>query len=366
MNRGRSSRITARGLRKSGLLVAALIAATTLWPVSGAAQTYAPDAFPRLDRTALDVAPPSSRVRGRRGAIQVVQSTCPTRPTEGQAQRIVDIAVQEWAALGFQTVDATRVEERRMPAGILPDDLNPLRAANWQPGVLTRIGHWETDRALDTTIAGYWAATPGGVDVITRQNRQWREGRGEVMWAEPWSAAFISWVMCEAGLGDSRRFRRDAGHRTYIDQAIAARDGRAASAAYVAYDAGEQPMSPGDLLCNSREGTRYDTLSDRRRQMGRGASAHCDIVVRVGDQRVNVIGGNVWQGVTLTILPLTDRGGAHMRPVSARDLAGSRTVFAHLKLRGEGAVTVGMDASPTIQVMSADALNGCAVVGRTC
>ncbi|NBB52774.1 DUF2272 domain-containing protein, partial [Rhizobium sp. CRIBSB] len=219
---------------------------------------------------------------------------------------------------------------------------------------MLRFGSWEDERRLYATVAGYWSATPDGDDIIRRQNRQWNSAEGEVNWVEPWSAAFISWVMCEAGLGDPDQFRRDIAHRVYIDQAIRARDGEGQGAAYVAHDPGEAEIAPGDLICNGRGGVTYRSLADRRADRGRAVGTHCDIVVRVADNRINVIGGNVINGVTLTILPLTrDTGAAFARPLSVDDMDGSRTVFAHLKLQADPVEPEAMDSSPTIRAFTA-------------
>jgi len=309
---------------------------------------------PRLPREAFDVIPPSDRVAGERGRMRVVQPLCRVGPTHWARRRIVDIAVQEWAVFGFQTVDARPVETRRLPDGVVAEAANPLRPAPRNARHMLRLGTWESDRDADATIAGYWSATPDGAEVIARQNRQWRAGAdGPVDWVQPWSAAFVSWVMCEAGLGEPEQFARDISHRVYIDQAIRARDGQAPAAAYVAFDAGEQPIEPGDLLCNSRGGVDYRSLADRRPDMDEYAPAHCDIVVRVDADRLNVIGGNVVQGVSLTILPVTREGSAHPRPLAAADLAGARTVFAHLKLQADPVEPDAMDRSPSIRALAA-------------
>ncbi|MBW8303339.1 MAG: DUF2272 domain-containing protein, partial [Brevundimonas sp.] len=307
----------------------------------------------RLPRDIFDVIPPSARVEGERGRMRMVQPLCRIGPTHWARRRIVDIAVQEWAVFGYQTIDARPVETRRLPDGVVGDAANPPRSTPRNARHLLRLGTWESDRDADATIAGYWTATPDGPGLLARQNRQWRRGDdGPVDWVQPWSAAFVSWVMCEAGLGDPDQFRRDISHRVYIDQAIRARDGAAPDAAYVAYDAGEQPIEPGDLLCNSRGGVDYRGLADRRPDMGAYAPAHCDIVVRVDADRINVIGGNVVQGVSLTLLPLTSEGSAHPRPLAADDLAGARTVFAHLKLRADPVEPDAMDRSPTIRALA--------------
>ena len=78
---------------------------------------------------------------------------------------------------------------------------------------------------------------------------------------------FVSWVMCEAGLGSPDQFQRAVAHHTYIDQAIRARDMRTSRAAYAAFNPGEAVIAPGDLLCSARRPA-YRTLADRRRQMG--------------------------------------------------------------------------------------------------
>lgn len=306
----------------------------------------------RLPRETFDVIAPDSRVEGERGRMRAVQGGCRVGPTHWARRRIVDVAVQEWAVFGYQTVDARPVETRRLPDGVIPDELNPERPGPQAARRMLRLGAWEDSPRLAATVAGYWSATPDGAEIIARQNRQWTTGEGDVNWVEPWSAAFISWVMCEAGLGEMGQFRRDVAHRVYIDQAIRMRDGQIEGGAYTAHDPGEAEIAPGDLLCNARGATRYRILDDRRRQLGRGGATHCDIVVRVEADRINVIGGNVINGVTLTILPLTRAGAAHARPVSGDDVSGARTIFAHLKLAADPVEPNAMDHSPTIRALS--------------
>ena len=306
----------------------------------------------RLPRETFDVIPPAERVEGRRGAMRIVQPGCRVGPTEWARRRIVDIAVQEWGVFGFQTIDLRGVRERRLPDGVVPDALNPRLDAPEQDRAIVAVGRWEHTPGLAATIAGYWSATPDGGDILSRQNRQWRDGEGEINWVEPWSAAFISWVMCEAGLGEMAQFERDISHRVYIDQAIRARDGERPNAAYVAHDPGEVAVMPGDLLCNSRGGVNYRTLADRRRDLGRYVGSHCDVVVRVGEDTVAVIGGNVLNGVSLTLLPLVEGQGAYPAVLSGADLDGARTMFAHLSLQADPVEATALDASPTIRALN--------------
>jgi hypothetical protein len=325
--------------------VAALVALGLAAPV------YAQTA--RLPREAFDVIPPSGRVTGGRGDMRVIQSGCRVGPTDWARRRIVDVAVQEWAFFGFQTVDARPAEAGLLPDGVVPDALNPRRAAPRQARHMLRFGDWEDDGRVVASVAGYWSATPDGAEVIGDQNREWRRTDRPIDWVQPWSAAFVSWVMCEAGLGDMNQFARDISHRVYIDQAIGARDGVAPDAAFVAHDAGEAEIQPGDLLCNGRGSASYRTLADRRRDTGEYAPLHCDIVVRVDADGAlfHLIGGNVLNSVTLTILPGV-RDGEHLRPVAGDELDGARTMFAHLKLRAPAIEPNALDATPTIRTMN--------------
>jgi hypothetical protein len=167
---------------------------------------------------------------------------------------------------------------------------------------------------------------------VARQNDRWNGEDGiAARWNAPWSAAFISWVMCEGGLGTNAQFQRAVAHHSYIDQAIRARDGRAPQAAFVAYDPGETTIGAGDLLCSSRRPV-YRTIADRRRQMGVGARSHCDVVVKVDEpgQRVHAIGGNVRGVVSLKLFPAFRPAGKPLRVGSGDE---DRPMFAHLKLR---------------------------------
>src|SRR5690606_37320323 len=152
-----------------------------------------------------------------------------------------------------------------LPEGLVAESRNPPLPAPRAGAHIERQGVPEASRRVAADIAGYWTAAPDSARALARQNTAWDSPGGEaVNWVEPWSAVFISWVVCEAGLGDMAQFERDISHRVYIDQAIHARDGEAETAAYVAWDAGEQPINPGDLLCHARGAADYRSHADRR------------------------------------------------------------------------------------------------------
>lgn len=270
----------------------------------------------RLPPSEFDVRPPSLWVEGEMGEMQVQRAECRSFPQNQIRQRIVDIARQEWEFFGSREYQVRSAAEEALP-----------REARRQRR--PRLGLEESVRVA-TSIAGYWSSTAEGEWIVARQNDEWREEGNAARWRDAWSAAFISWVMCEAGVNSRNEFRHAIAHHSYIDQAIRARDGIEPSALYVAHDGGEKDVSPGDLLCT---GTRpqYQNLEERRTQIGEGARTHCDIVVQVNKDEgtIDTIGGNVQSAVTLKTLWIED--GRILSPVDRE----GRPVFAHLKLRSE-------------------------------
>ena len=289
-------------------------------------------AFDRLPPDVLDVAPPSERVSGEPGAMKVRRTSCHTAPMEEVRRRIVDLAVQEWAFFGFIVVDQTLEEP----------GASQSRRRRWR-----RPDRAESARVA-ASIAGYWTVTPQAGWILGAQNDRWRGPRGVgSRWRYPWSAAFVSWVMCEAGLGESSLFQRAVAHHVYIDQAIRTRGADAPAAAFAAYDVGEAPVAPGDLLCSARRPA-YRNIAERRRQMGVGARTHCDIVVKVepSRRRILAVGGNVRGAVSLKLLPAADGPDGSLRPLPTR-----RRIFAHLKLRGPAIAADALDHTPTMRAV---------------
>lgn len=176
-------------------------------------------------------------------------------------ERIVSIALAEWAYFGKQEVD--------LNGGVL------------------RQGRAETDE-------GYWQ----------RVGVYWRDGPGKSLTGldddHPWSAAFISYVMRMAGAGE--RFRYAARHAVYIRLAVRAREAGAKKAGFWGYRLEEAKPAVGDLVCYAREPfISYDTQTDRYK-------SHADIVVAANATEIQVIGGNVGNSVTLKHLALDANG----------------------------------------------------------
>ena len=145
----------------------------------------------------------------------------------------------------------------------------------------------------------------------------------------PWSAAFVSWVMMRAPLPE---FLRSPRHMDYIARAW--RNPELSPYLYMDPFAG-QP-APGDLLCFLRADDQGRGTAGL--QSGLSGSAplpaysHCDIVVAAnvgGDRTLYLVGGNVLNTVMMRKLPLD---------ASGRLLPGPLQAAAEDALRGESGV----------------------------
>jgi hypothetical protein len=281
-----------------------------LWPVISIAQPEE-----RLPQAEFDVRPPFYWVEGSIGEMSVSKAQCRSFPADQIRQRIVEIAIQEWSFFGSPEFQIRyELEEEGLSD-------NERRAR--RPRLST-----EESARVATSIAGYWSTTQEGEWIVGRQNEEWKEEGEGARWRDAWSAAFISWVMCEGGIDSSDEFRHAIAHHKYIDQAIRARDGEEPQALYIAYDAGEAEVLPGDLLCTGSR-PQYQNLAERREQLGMGARTHCDIVISVDYSAgvIETIGGNVQSAVRMKSISIAEDGQL-LSPVDPE----GRPVFAHLKL----------------------------------
>ena len=326
------------------LFRARLVRRVVLFLVMSAPAYAQPTPLDRLSPDLLDVTPPTARVVGAPGSMTLRQRACRSLPLTDVRRRIVDVAIQEWGFFGFPIRDEAAVSTVEW-AGTIQSDGD--RAFFWR-GFFPRLSDEEAVRVA-TSVAGYWAVTPEATMMVGRQNAALSAPDGPRR-SDPWSAAFISWVMCEAGLGDASRFQRAIAHHAYIDQAIRARQGSATQAAFVAHDAGEASVVPGDLLCSARRPV-YRTLAERGRQLGVGARTHCDIVVKIDEPggRIYAVGGNVGRAVSLKLLRAARSANGHLQ---ATVLDEGRPVFAHLKLRGAAIEAHAFDNSPTVKALA--------------
>jgi hypothetical protein len=221
----------------------------------------------------------------------------PAYPAEARA-RLLRLLDGEWREWGGRVLDARTVAVRDNQQG-------PMA---------------EQDPAAFTKVLAYWSAV-GWADEIARNKRAFTlgeatpctsselagGGRSTVWGCQPWSAAFISFVLRATGI-DAAEFPPAAAHWQYIDALILQGDRWGGRATFMAHEIEAYAPAPGDLVCTDRSRRPLASLAARRAEMGVGRPMHCDIVAEVLPGEIVVIGGNVAQAVT-AVRYATDAGG---------------------------------------------------------
>ncbi len=166
-------------------------------------------------------------------------------------------------------------------------------------------------------VADYWRRTPAirnmrgipGARECEAASGDWRDNAAcrAFILDNPWSAAFVSYVMKVAGVED---FGFSQEHIAYIADAY---DPSSAHRRYRLVAPDRERPEIGDLLCYSRE-PRIASHRDLIAFLERGGGSlktHCDIVVGVdlnGDSKLYAIGGNLMQTVMMRKLSLNAKG----------------------------------------------------------
>lgn len=157
------------------------------------------------------------------------------------------------------------------------------------------VGLWEDDsEELSYRVNWYWRAVDKP-DLTGKDCTQ------------PWSAAFISWVMDSAGVPPEIFPHADA-HWIYLEQIL--QRAEYPDAGFIPHSIRDYSPQPGDLVCAGRADTHISSDLDVRDMAAsvRNAKLHCDIVVERHGQQLDVVGGNVRNSVSKTTLPLTANG----------------------------------------------------------
>lgn len=179
------------------------------------------------------------------------------------AEQAASVAGAEWRFFGQQTCDLT--------------------------GRVTHAGHKEGDDGFFERVGVYWEKGVKKFGIDGRNHEQF------------WSAAFISYVMRQAGAGD--RFFYNAQHSQYISRAIHDFLQHKADAGYWCRRLTDARPQIGDIVCWAREqGIDYDHQHDG------DYPGHADLVVAVRSGQIDVIGGNVENSVTKRPLALDANG----------------------------------------------------------
>lgn len=201
------------------------------------------------------------------------------RPNPALKRAIIARAEQEWQFFGRQEV-------------VFQGELESI----------PRVGAWEDEDAQHSErVNAYWRSA--GQTQLTGMDCQ-----------KPWSAAFISWIMRNAGVPDYQ-FPSAIAHWSYIADLIeyASLPGRY----FVPRRLQDYSPEPGDLICAYRQPSRAP-LKDGyvRADLLMGLRAHCDLVTAKHEQTLEVIGGNVRNSVSKVRLQLNQRG--YLQPMPRR------------------------------------------------
>ena len=270
------------------------------------------------------------------GAAADTASTCLQTATQihapARAIALAAAAQQELHAFGDQTLDAegrlvvagnSEAEDTRAGLGDRPPWQRVLgywEAVDPQDGLLpsqVRFGAWRpADRRLlvqaigqasEARLQGLGVGPDQGLTSAEVRALQVAVNRVAVI-DTPWSAAFISWLARQAGLG-ADEFVFSEAHADYAGAAWQAGAAEAAGAspsfAMRACDITRTPPRVGDLVCQAR-GARagldtFERIGEVLATRSTGGSPlpmHCDAVVAVDAQGFDAVGGNVLQSVT--------------------------------------------------------------------
>ncbi len=224
--------------------------------------------------------------------------TPPITYPDSARQRVLRIALEEWREWGSIAINDT--VPRPQAAGAGPE---------------SSLGNFPR-------VLAYWRAVEGeaGARAAIDRNRSryatllsHPEAPDEV-WGEPaWSAAFISFVMRNAGV-DRREFPSSAAHAFYIDAMLADASAFPDQAPFVPRDTDAYAPQPGDLVCADRSRRPLANWRERLPERGEFRPMHCDIVVSTSPGMVEAIGGNVADSVTLSRFPADSSGRLLPRP----------------------------------------------------
>ena len=190
-------------------------------------------------------------------------------PVYSRKYKILEAAKREWVYFGQQKVVIDRGEESIPHVGIWEDD----------------------DYSHSNRINQYWRAV--GKNRLSGYDCK-----------EPWSAAFISWVMQVAGVPEYQ-FPPATTHRSYLNHFLA--NAHNPYAAWIPHTIQKYKPKPGDLICAKRgKGTSTEVIEELPDSLN--SKLHCDIVVETKGQTLQAIGGNVRNSVSKTILTLSPEG----------------------------------------------------------
>ena len=212
-------------------------------------------------------APPEQEAEVQETAPQADSPESP--PLAYWKSRIVEAANSEWFYFGQQTVVIDGDEESIPHVGIWEDD----------------------DPEHSDRINQYWRAV--GKHRLSGYDCK-----------EPWSAAFISWVMRATGV-PTDLFPPSSAHRFYLNRILA--NANDPFAAFIPHTIQQYKAQAGDLICATRGNVESQEVMEKLPD-SLSSRLHCDIVVETDGRTLQAIGGNVRNSVSRTVLTLSPDG----------------------------------------------------------
>ena len=163
---------------------------------------------------------------------------------------------------------------------------------------LVRIANGEYDTWRSTLVSGRYAIKEYDTGALSLLTKYWNATPSPptpVTSGPMWSAAFISWVLKEAGAGNL--FQYSGAHIRYIRAArINRRDSTQNPFRLYRINEFIPRMQPGDLVCKARarSGLTFDNVLTHA-----NTAAHVDIITEIdrANNRLRVVGGNVCDNV---------------------------------------------------------------------
>jgi hypothetical protein len=284
-------------------------------------------------------------------AVQTRCDAAAARPATELGRRIAQTAIDEFTHFGGHRIDS---DGRLFRFGLTEAEHREDEGGSGQP-LVGQLGWWQVmkywralfadDPAGKLEVRGYNGASTTtqetqvteviptiAADLLREADKVSNPGDREALREAalraavidtPWSAAFISYVVRQAG-APANSFLYANAHRAYIYDAFAATVAEPANEAgerlYRACPIATRPR-PGDVLCEQREAALADAGDAAVRERIRAELAdpsgvrsvrrtHCEVVAHVDARAraVYTVGGNVNQAVTARKLNLRGRG----------------------------------------------------------
>lgn len=182
------------------------------------------------------------------------------------------------------------------------------------------VGYWR-----DSGTLGPMGAIPGASSCAQPAGNRYTDSDCRAFLIDnPWSAAFISWVMTRAAVPGFVRSPR------HIDYIRAAYQGGSNAMPYRLADPASEKPAPGDMLCFLRDRSSTLNYAGLVQALGSGRAgnwkSHCEIVVSAnmgGDRTLYLIGGNVANSVVMRKLMLDRTGLLELPKTSAAQASNS-------------------------------------------